>query len=251
MLKLAFANCMEIQPQVENAQLSHKSLIKLTKDYHNYVCDYQECIVYEKMVPPIKIQYAPIVGITTSNLNFDKGFYSDFTYNQDINFAFGIQINAVLPRVNDGISVQLDVLYSNNDFYGLYRDYYELFIDSKMLQSSLALKYNFLSGKIRPSVGIGLAANFLLNTKIQAFVDNIPGSPPQEQDVEEDVHMTSNLFGGMVQLGCNYRIFKNREMFSNIKYTITSGTSNGSPDKVKTLMNSLNLSVGMYLSKME
>ena len=251
MLKLAFANCMEIQPQVERAELSHKSLIKLTKDYHNYVCDYQECIVYEKTVPPIKIQFAPVVGFTTSNQKFDKGFYSDFTYDQDINLAFGIQINAVLPRVNDGISLQLDLLYSNNDFYGIYRDYYELFIDSKMIQSSLALKYNFLSGKIRPSVGIGLAANFLLNTNIQAFVDNIPGSPPQEQDVEEDVHMTSNLFGGMVQLGCNYRIFKNREIFSNIKYTMTSGSSNGGPDKITTIMNSLNLSVGMYLSKME
>ena len=120
MLKLAFANCMEIQPRVEQAQLTHKSLIKLTKDYHSYVCDDEECIVYEKMVPPIKILFAPIVGFTTSNLKFDKGFYSGFTYDQDINLTFGIQINAALPRVNDGISVQLDLLYSNNDFYGLY-----------------------------------------------------------------------------------------------------------------------------------
>lgn len=251
MLKLAFANCMEIQPQVDNAELSHKSLIELTKDYHNYVCDYEECIVYEKTVTPIKIQFAPVVGINASSLDFDKGFYSDFTYSQDINFAFGIQVNAVLPRVNNGISVQLEVLYNNNDIYGLYSDYYELFIDNNLLQSSLAIKYNFLSGKIRPSVGIGLAANFLLNTNIYALVDNIPGSPPKEQDIEETVHMTSNLFGGIAQLGCNYRIFKSREIFSNIKYTITSGASNGGTDKIKTSMNTFSISAGMYLSKIE
>jgi hypothetical protein len=233
MLKLAFSDCMEIQPQVENAELTHKSLIKLTKNYHDYVCDDQECVVYEKSVPPMKFQFAPMVGFTTSKLDFDQGFYSGFAYDQDLNFAVGVQINIVLPRVNDGFSVQMDLVYSGNNFVGLYKDYYELLIDSKLIQSSFAVKYTFPSGKIRPSAGIGVVANFLLNTDIRAYVSNIPGSPPQEQDIESEVHMSSNLSGGVLQLGCNYRILKNRELFSNFRYMMTSGESNGGIHKVK------------------
>lgn len=47
-LLASFADCKEIQPQINNVNLGHKSLINITKNYHNYVCDTEECIVYEK-----------------------------------------------------------------------------------------------------------------------------------------------------------------------------------------------------------
>ncbi len=170
LLKVAFADCMEIQPQVDQAMLTHKSLIKLTRDYHNYVCEDEQCIIYEKKLPAIKVQLAPLVGIAISTLRFDREFYSRFMYDRNMNPSFGIQVNTILPRVNERISLQLDVLYNKNDYYGIYNDYYELYINNSMLQSSLAFKYNFPKKKIRPSLAIGVAANFILNPEITALV---------------------------------------------------------------------------------
>jgi len=250
MLKLAFSDCMEIQPQLENTYLSHKSLIKLTKDYHNYVCFDQECIVYEKKIGPPKIYFAPIIGVTSSTLGFDREFYSRFDYDQNMNLAFGAQLNVVLARLNKKISLQFDVLYNKNDFYGTYNNYYELYINSSMLQSSLLLKYSFPGRSVRPSLGLGLLGNFLLSTEYKAFVENVPGNPAQEQELE-DIYLTDNLFGAVFQVGLNYRILQNREMFTNFRYTLSAGSSRSFDGFVKTSLNSLNFSVGMYLSKVK
>lgn len=48
LLKVAFADCMEIQPQIDKIELNHKSLINIAKNYHDYVCEEDKCIIYEK-----------------------------------------------------------------------------------------------------------------------------------------------------------------------------------------------------------
>ena len=249
MLKMAFSDCMEIQPQVDNARLTHKSLINLTKNYHSFVCDDQECIVYEKMLPPFKIQFAPVIGYTASNLQFDNDFYSNFTYDPNSNFMLGLQMNAILSRINEKIAIQLDLLYHKNNYYGTYNDYYELYIDNNMLETSLMLKYMFPTGKVKPSLGIGFGYNFILDSDYTAVVENTPGNP-QERNLN-DIYMATTLVAGVVQLGCNYRVFKNREIFSNFRYTYTTGQTSGSQTYVRATINMFNISLGFYLSKME
>lgn len=246
LLKATFADCMEIQPQINQVQLTHKSLIKLTKDYHNYVCEDEQCIIYEKQLPAIKIQVAPIVGYTVSNLRFDEGFYSRFSYDQNSNPSFGIQVNAVFPRIFERISYQLEVLYNNNDVYGMYRGYYQLYINNALLQPSLAFKYNSPKGKIRPTFAVGVASNFILNPEINAIINDVPGNPPKEVQLE-NIYLTTNLFGGFVQIGCNYNLFKNLEMFSNLKYTRCVGGTKSESEYIRTIISSLNVSVGFYL----
>ena len=250
MLKLAFSDCMEIQPQLEQAKLTHKSLIKITRDYHNYVCDDQECIVYEKDLGPPKIYFAPVIGMTSSSLRFDREFYSRFEYDRSLDFSFGIQMNAVLTRLNERISLQLDLLYQRTEFYGTYNNYYELYIKSGLFQSSILAKYNFPTGKIRPTVGLGLLGNFLLDTKAHAIVDNVVGEPAREQDTE-DIYMGQNHIGVVAQIGLNYRIFTSREAFTNFRYIISQGAAKGTDGPVKTIITSINFSVGMYLSKVQ
>jgi len=251
MLKLAFADCMEIQPQVERADLTHKSLIKLTRNYHEYVCqDEEECIVYEKKLSPTKIYFAPIVGINASSLRFDKGFYSLFTYDQNLNLMFGMQVNLVMPRIHERISLQLDLLYGNNDYYGSYNNYYELYINNNLFQTSFLVKYSFPSRKIRPTFAIGILKNFILNLKPIAMVDNVPGSSPEESELD-DIYMATNHIGAVAQIGLDYRVLKNRLLFTNLRYTFSGGTERGVPEMVNTTINALNLSLGFYLSKVE
>lgn len=247
-LKVAFADCMEIQPQVEQADFSNKSLIKLTRDYHNYVCDEYECIVYEKRIGPPQIYIAPVIGISKSSLSFDKEFYSNFTYEDNQNFNYGIQVDFVLAFINDRMSVQALLLYGKNDYKGTYNNYYELDVMNHRLQGELLFKYTFPFGMLRPSLGFGMHNDFIRNASFFAVVDNNPGNPPNETYIDT-IFMRYNLFGGVLQAGMNFRIFGNREFFTNFRYTYSDGITNGPSEAVTTRINAYNINFGFYLNK--
>lgn len=56
--------------------------------------------------------------------------------------------------------------------------------------------------------------------------------------------LSSNVFGVLLQVGCDYKL-KNRTLFSNIRICRTALKEAG----VATIVNSANLSLGMYLTK--
>ena len=70
LLKAAFADCMDVQPQIDRAELDHESLISITRNYHDLVCDGEKCIVYQKKIDRGVIRYAPVVGVNISKLTF-------------------------------------------------------------------------------------------------------------------------------------------------------------------------------------
>ncbi len=247
-LKVAFADCMEIQPQVEQADFSSKSLIKLTRDYHNYVCDEYECIVYEKRIGPPQIYVAPIIGISSSSLSFDKEFYSNFTYKDNQFFNYGAQVDFVLAFINDRMSLQAILLYGKNDYFGSYNNYYKLDVINHRLQSELLFKYTFPLGIFRPSLGFGMHNDFIRNVKLFAVVDNQPGNPPSENYIDT-IYMTNNLFGWVTQVALNFRLFGNREFFTSFRYTFSEGVSNGPLEAVTTDLDAYNVNFGFYLNK--
>jgi hypothetical protein len=246
LLKGTFFDCMEIQPQISQTELTHNSLIKLTKNYHNYTCKEEICVVYEKKLPQIKVQVAPLAGFTISNFKIDGGFYSRFTYKTISNASFGFQVHTLLPRVYERISLQLDFLYMDHDIYGSYNGYYELCIKNSKFQPSLAVKYKFPKGKFRPSVAVGVATDYLLKPEFKAIVNNVPGDPSQEHELNY-VNLTNQLWGSMLQLGCDYHFLKKSELFFNIKYVPTSGVTAKNNIRTKTLVNTLNFNLGYYL----
>jgi hypothetical protein len=50
-LKATLADCPQVRSEIDKSELTHKSLIKIVKDYHGYVCNGEKCIVYEKKLP--------------------------------------------------------------------------------------------------------------------------------------------------------------------------------------------------------
>lgn len=45
-LKYLLRDCPSVVTKLDNAEFSKKSLIKLSKEYHDYVCDDKQCIIY-------------------------------------------------------------------------------------------------------------------------------------------------------------------------------------------------------------
>ena len=74
LLKYYMQDAPEFQSQINKVKKpEHKSLIDLAEDYHNFVCEGEECIIYEKKLPLIKVDLEPVIGliIYKNEISFD------------------------------------------------------------------------------------------------------------------------------------------------------------------------------------
>ena len=92
LLKAAFAECQEIQPAINEAEVTHKSLINLVSDYHGYVCDWDECVVYEKAIPMFKVSWAPVASFGISSITFKAhGLIGDKEFDNSLTQSFQLK----------------------------------------------------------------------------------------------------------------------------------------------------------------
>jgi len=250
-LKATFADCKEIQPQLNNVSLGHKSLINITKSYHNYVCDTEECIVYEKKVPSAKIRFAPVLKTGVANLRFSKGIFSNYSFEPEIYFGAGILMSTVFPQINEKLSFEAELDFNMYNFHGSYQvkngsimEYYDAYFDLKSLQPTISVKYTFPTGKVKPTVAVGGFADIFagINQKV-VTVKQHPDTAYTFESYDE-TPLTSAVFGGFVQLGCNYEI-PNHTLFTNLKFCYSSNQDQG----IKTIIQSVSFSVGIFLNK--
>lgn len=249
-LHASFADCNEIQPQINNVNLGHKSLINITKNYHNYVCDTEECIVYEKKVQPAKVRFAPVLKTGVASFHFDKGIFTNYDIAPDLYLGAGIIMSTVFPGINEKISFEFEVDVNQYNFHGTYeelnasiKETYDLYLDLFSVQPTISVKYIFPTGKVKPTVAVGAYADIFagINEKIV--------TEKQHQDTvytyeSYETPITPMVFGGFLQLGCNYELSE-RTFFTNLRLCYSTNQDQG----IKSIMQTVNLNVGMYLDK--
>ncbi len=70
-LKVAFRNCPELYSSIDQVRLEHPSLIKITKLYHEKVCDSDNnCIVYANKEPFVNVRTGVVTGFSHMKLSF-------------------------------------------------------------------------------------------------------------------------------------------------------------------------------------
>ena len=249
-LHASFADCKEIQPQINNVNLGHKSLINITKNYHNYVCDTEECIVYEKKVQPAKVRFAPVVKTGVAGFHFDKGIFANYDIAPDFYFGAGMIMSTVFPGINEKISFEFEVDVNQYNFHGSYeeqnasiKETYNLYLDLFSVQPTISAKYTFPTGNVKPTVGVGVYADIFagINEKIV--------TEKQHQDTvytyeSYETPITPMVFGGFLQFGCNYELSE-RTFFTNLRLCYSTKQDQG----IKSIIRSVNLNIGMYLDK--
>jgi hypothetical protein len=249
-LHASFADCKEIQQQINNVNLGHKSLINITKNYHNYVCDTEECIVYEKKVQPAKVRFAPVVKTGVAGFHFDKGIFANYDIDPDFYFGAGMIMSTVFPGINEKISFEVEIDVNQYNFHGSYeeqnasiKETYNLYLDLFSIQPTLSAKYTFPTGKVKPTVAVGAYADIFagINEKIV--------TEKQHQDTvytyeSYETPITPMVFGGFLQFGCNYELSE-RTFFTNLRLCYSTNQDQG----IKSIIQSVNLNIGMYLDK--
>jgi hypothetical protein len=63
-LTVVMQDCPGISEEIKNSRLNHKSLIKLTKDYHEKVCNSESCIIYERDNTSPKVKFGVLMGFS-------------------------------------------------------------------------------------------------------------------------------------------------------------------------------------------
>ncbi len=250
LLKATFADCKEIQSQIDNVSLGHKSLINITKQYHNYVCDDEVCIVYEKKLSPIKVQFAPVLKTGISFLQFDKEFFSNYDFEPAIYPGIGILMNTNIPGIGEKISFEAELDFNKYNFQGKYQvqngsitENYNAYFDIVSLQPTLSVKYTFQNRKVKPTVAIGGYSDIFAGID-QKVVTVKTHSDTVYTFESYETPLASFVMGGFVQLGCNYE-FSNHTFFTNLRYCYSAKQQKG----ISTIIQSVNLNVGIFLGK--
>ncbi len=135
-LNLYMQDADNLKKRIERIEKpEHQSLIKLAEDYHNIVCKDEQCIVYEKKFPFIKLSVEPFFGLTKHNGT-----------NQFIN-EFGGNIYFWAPRSNEKLYVKTGLAYHKVLEDGESKDRYKI---------PLQIQYLYPAFKFRPKVSYGI-----------------------------------------------------------------------------------------------
>lgn len=259
-LKVAFSDCKEIQSRIDQTKLNHKSLINISKKYHNYVCNGEECIIYEKK-PGKKLTFAPIISYSVSNMVVEDSYDIINGEFETINYpTIGILANLKLIGAKQQFSIQVTTEFFKNKFYNTHKldnsssIYSEINVrtdfEAKFLFSTIGLKYKYPKGKIRPTIAAGMAFGRLSGKVSYSSTEYVFEN--SSTFYLNRVNMPTYIFGSFIQIGSDIHVSEKRTLYSNIRYSsISSKELIGEQFKLedrsnKTTIKAFNLSIGMY-----
>lgn len=150
----------ELQNQVENLQLGHKNLISLAENYHNAICDNNECITFEK-----QNKTKVILGINSgyyfsSYANIDKRVENRLKTNNILLPALFLIID--LNRLNENLKFKTEFQIAPLNC-SVTEGSYETVLSGINYTIPLLLQYLFPTKKVKPFLNAGIALNKLSN----------------------------------------------------------------------------------------
>jgi len=167
MLKVIFKDSPTVSKKVENISLNHKSLINISKDFHNEVCSDSVCIIYEKKVPKRKSTFGIITGLNRISIVQTLEFPVDYFYLENVEFevenfpSLGLYYKINLPLLNERTYFLYQVSYSHINLKASSSQYSfaygtthlnDITLTQNVFNNLFILKYEFPKGKIRPTL---------------------------------------------------------------------------------------------------
>lgn len=232
LLTYAFADCPELKKEIQYIELNHKSLINITKKYHDYKCTDEACIVYEKKLQVVRVSFNPLVGYSWSNVAFENDYLESFDFTTSRSFIMGVDINITMPRANEKLSLLVGSHINKDYFYGTeredntltYTDYYYCHLYRWKWANSLSLKYTYPKGRYRPIAFAGVQINSIVSedgTLVKEHKSMLSVTT-QEAKIETTFKATSGLLGG---IGVEFPAIDNRRGFAYLSYSMGSATN--------------------------
>ena len=169
-LKYFFKDCPPVVKKLDHEDFSKKSLVELSKEYHEYVCKDEQCIIYEKKFYKRHISIGADFSYGTNKLEFFD-INLQMTMKSVMHYQFGInsQINIDeegafnLQAALRYYSYQNEILNSMYYSIGTYPS--DVHYQYSILKPEIQLKYKMKIWKLVPFVSAGLFTTLFLSDK--------------------------------------------------------------------------------------
>lgn len=215
---------------VNQVRLDHKPLINIANDYHNRVCFDNECVVFEKKMPPLKVEYSILVFTDFASISVGGvDHYTGLNNKNNIGYSLGLGLSTFMPRIHEKISFYSQLLYCNNsqnssynteNIFGSYLTNYQ--IEIQYLNTDLGFKYTLPKRKMQYDFFIAFAYNIILESSANRSVEeeNLSGVITNYEYTD---NVITNAIG--IAVGAEIDILKLKEFnFGlNIQYNYTYG----------------------------
>jgi hypothetical protein len=261
-LKYVFNESPEIQKKTESLSLNHNNLIKIAKDYHGYVCEGEECIVYEKKKHKVKFGIAPIIGIDFHKLKGDREAMrtifdtesnfsilpEEFTLKStNFDYSLGAIGSLTLPSLNENLALNLQVKYGKYKISGeaiLASGRMETLIaEGNDLMNNLYFSYTFPKGMFRPVFLAGFSYSIFTNiSEINVIEHRLSGEYVLLNEGNANV-IKSSYMGLVVGAGLDIPVLKKYSILTTVQYNFMKDTG----DISCYLYNPLSIIIGFKL----
>jgi hypothetical protein len=166
-LNYLFSDAKGLGPEINHTRLEYKSLIKLTKRYHQLTCNEYECIDYSRSTR-MRVILEPCFGMGISSMYF----IGDPAKSISSSMTFGTYLHFIPVRASNRWKTSIGFTYSDCSFKGEYDKYsapkvysYNLVsLDYKMIRLPLMVEYCMYRNKWQPFAGGGIENVFLFDT---------------------------------------------------------------------------------------
>ena len=252
LLRYVFGDCPQIYPLINKAKLEDKSLIEITKKYHDYMCEGEKCIIYEKKLPVIRFRFSPLVGWDISFLKLrNNPEYKKINFRMAGSASGGLIMNTSMPRVNEKMSFQGSISFTKNYFYGtsdlaVNSEFQEVYLHSSFLKLTGGAKYTYPKGTWRPTLLIG--GNYIqtMKTDGRRIIETNYNSTIYSNEYT-DFKIAKILVGLNVEVGMDYRISESRIVFLSLGLNNSTGKEDFLlADSYLTNLKSIQLHAGIY-----
>ncbi len=262
-------DCPDINNEIQNTSLTHKSLIKLTKDYHEKVCNTESCIIYEKGKTSPELKYGVLIGWAKNQYNFGGQINTDHGNNFQIGaglkisnlFMFNRHINLKANLIFEKDSKTYTFSHLEGDVYPLTinnepyflaeKDYpqppYMTPIKSEIqgelsvidIKIPVSLNFDFnISQKAIYTLGVGFTNKIILsqndNFKVNYFYDMY------------GQNIRTWLCGLIATTGIEKNWIGNNTFFVNVSYEHLTDLRSKVDREYKVFNNQFSLQIGMY-----
>ncbi|MCV9388059.1 hypothetical protein [Reichenbachiella ulvae] len=179
LLKYSFSQSPTLMRKAETARLDHKSLISLSYQYHQEVCADQSCVIYEKQMPSVLVNFGPLIGSQMVWLKSgenaypnDRRYLNGNFYTSTPSAIIGIFARINLPNVDERVHLQYEASYQNWSATALnsrYSDIYnsdirnEVTFDNQLFSNSIMLRFHFPSSRLRPVIALGGFVDYIIS----------------------------------------------------------------------------------------
>jgi len=165
-LSYLFQESPGLSGKINNTVFEYKSLVKITKDYHDNVCNDYKCIDYTKSTKT-NIYLEPNIGLINSWMGLKSS--SDLSY--DIKPVIGINFRIIPVKIHYLWNFLVGINYSTNYFKHDFKNKlfdkgnktFRIEMKYSIIRLPIMLEYSFPTKKLQPFLSVGYNNVFILN----------------------------------------------------------------------------------------